>query len=246
MNRRVLEVALAVVIGAVIVAVWFTVTADDGANEPTPGVGEASEPAASQPATSQPATGTRLSDGDVEAFLDVWVASQELDVVVVGREQTLSVDPTNGVDPIEAIGEITGSIDVRRATLGDRRIEQVGTNALVTGPEGQRSCDLLDGQFLCTDPVPAPSIEEQLVEFTDRLSGESPTYDLFDDGDGCWRAVAAEPSPILRWGQISVWCFDAATGALAQTAQWRGEDRVRRFEATEIRTDVVARDLDPQ
>ena len=144
MNRRVLEVALAVVIGAVIVAALFTLTADDGSDDPTPVVGDASEAAASQPATS-----TGLADGDVEAFLDIWVASQELDVVVVGQEQTLSVDPTNGVDPIGAIGEITGSIDVRRATLGDRRIEQIGTSALVTGPEGQRSCDLLNGQFLC-------------------------------------------------------------------------------------------------
>lgn len=239
MNRRILEVALAVVIGAVLVAVWFTITA--GSDEPT-----ATAPSSDTTSLDAASEQAALEKGDVDEFLDAWATSQQLDVVVIGQEQTLQVDPANGVDPMGAIGEISGTIGVRRVTLGDRRIEQIGTSAVVTGPEGQRSCDLIDAQFLCTDPVAAPSIDDQRLEFTDRLVGAAPPYDLFDDGDGCWRAVAVEPSPILRWGQISVWCFDPTTGALARTAQWRGEDVVRRFEAVEIRTNVVASDLDPQ
>lgn len=236
-SRRVLEVVLAMVLGAAIVAIAMTLIAqrssDDAAHE-----GNAA-------ATTTTGVETTAKPADIDAFLDVWVASQEVDVLVVGRQQTIAVVAGTGVDPLTTNGEVTGSIDVRRARLGEREIEQVGTSALVTDATGQRSCDRIGGDYLCTAPTETPTIGERLVEFTERLTGPDAPYELFDDGDGCWRAVAIEPSPTLRWGQVSVWCFDAETGALDRTAVWRGDDRVQRFEASEISVDVMASDLDP-
>ncbi len=241
MGRRVLEVILALVVGAVAVAIVFGVvsrrdasTLDQRADDAV----FANEGTIAPPTTRAPA--------DVDAFLLAWQTAFELDVVVIGREEVLRVDPAGGVDPLTVVGEVTGEIEIRRVRLGDRRIEQIGEGALVTDALGQRSCDRYGIEFLCTDPTVTPTIEQELSEFVERLVGDDPPYDLFDDGGGCWRAVAVEPSPLVRWGQISIWCFDPETGALARTAIWRGEDKVQRFQATEIRTDVAPRDLEPQ
>ncbi len=150
-------------------------------------------------------------------------------------------------------------VKVRRARSADRALDEVGSSAAVTEAGETRQCEFLDGQWLCTPPLPAVEPELDVQGFATLLLTEEPPYSIFatsatpppelaaitDLGPvTCWSIVSAGRRDRARFGTETTMCFHDELGAMVGriTETSTGEDR---FIATELRADVEERDVEP-
>ncbi len=181
----------------------------------------------------------------VDDVLAVWTASYTGTYALDGQLEIYDVPEGTSPDLRSFEDEPQAVATVRRAVSDGRELDQVGDSALSVGPSGQRTCERSEsGTFLCTEPTSRPTLELRTALLTERLEGDPPEYDVWSD-EGCWLAVATEPTVAGGWGQSSRWCFDETTGALIERVTWRGT-RLERFVATDVRADVTEDDLTPR
>lgn len=229
-----ITVVVGIAIGLAIAAsvLWFT-TREDAASPPsTAPIGDSADTAT----TTAP------------AFNPVDL------VVAYGRSRTAEhalegeiVRP--GQDPVR----------VRRALSGDRALDEVGSSAAVTEAGETRECEFLDGQWLCTPPLPAVDSNLDVQGFATLLLTEEPTYSIFAVSSTpppeldsitelgpvtCWSIVSAGRRDHSRFGAETTMCFHDELGPLVGrlTETSGGDDR---FIATEVSAEVEISDVEP-
>ncbi len=148
---------------------------------------------------------------------------------------------------------------VRRALMGDRALDEVGSSAGVTEAGETRQCELLDGQWLCTPPLPAVESEVDVQGFATLLLTEAPPYSIFAVSSTpppelssitefgpvtCWSMVSEGRRDRSRFGAETTLCFHDELGALIGriTETSAGDDR---FITTELSADVDISDVEP-
>lgn len=241
MANRGLEIVLALVVGVVLAVGAFVMF----------GLGDAErDDAAVSPEAPTPSTFAGVEDtrptaprATTEEIVALWARAYTATYALDGQLEIHDVAEGQSPDLRAVSSEPAVVIEVRRASLDGRELDQVGDTALSVGPSGQRTCERSDSIFLCTDPSAAPTTELRLNLVESRIDGDEAEYEVWPDDD-CWLAVAIEPTTSSPWGQVSRWCFDETTGALRERTTWRGA-RLEHFVATDIRTDVTEDDLAP-
>lgn len=218
-RERVPEVVIAVIVGALVVGGILAVT---GNRDPVV-VTTVPVPAGDPPV-------------DPRAFIDQWETSLRAEYAAVGVITEFD-DNT-----------ILSQRTIRIARTPDRRLDQTGSASIVTMGDEQRPCEPEGGEsggvIVCGPPQVAPTVEQELAVVVSQVSGDDPTYLLYPEGESCWVAIAAEPSPTRQWGQATTFCFDAVTGALMSRSSVNGSRRDV-LELTEIRSNVTDDDLAP-
>ncbi len=232
MRARAVEVVLALLAGALVVGGIVALTANraDTPSEPNryPDPTVASDDAAPV---------------DPGPLIDAW-------------ERALSATfALDGTRRREENGEVTSLERVRRSQRGDRRLDQTGRYSVVVADGQERSCEPMDAtQVGCAPPLAAPSPAQQLAAIRAQLEptevGLDPDYLVYDnagdadDDQACWTVIATEPRPLANWGQVTQFCFDADTGALAYRHTSSGNER-EIFQASSVRAEVTEADLTP-
>jgi hypothetical protein len=188
-----------------------------------------------------------------------------------GTDDPTAIDP---VDLVVAYGRsrtenhaLTGELrrdgqeplPVRRAIRNDRSIDEVGDTAAVTENGETRQCERIEGEWLCTSPLPAIGSDIDVQGFATLLLTESPPYSIFavapdpppelasiaDLGPTtCWSIVSAGRRDRARFGAETTVCFHDELGALVGrvTETSAGDDL---FIATELRSQVTTEDVEP-
>lgn len=148
---------------------------------------------------------------------------------------------------------------VRRAIMNDRSIDEVGDTAGVTQNGETRQCERIEGQWLCTSPLPAIGSDIDVQGFATLLLTESPPYSVFAVAPDpppelasiaelgpstCWSIVSAGRRDRARFGAETTLCFHDELGALVGrvTETSAGDDQ---FIATELRSQVTTTDVEP-
>ncbi len=238
---RGLEIILALFVG-VVLAVGAFVALDLGESRDA----DTSTSPEASPSTTVPGvenTRPTAPRATPDEIIEVWERAYTSTYALEGQLEIHDVADGESPDLYAITSEPAVVIEVRRAFIDGRELDQVGDTALSIGPSGQRTCERSGTIFLCTDPEPAPTTELRLEVVRSRIDGNDADYEVWPD-DGCWLAVAIEPTTSSNWGQVSRWCFDDATGALRERTTWRGA-RLERFVANEIRSEVTEDDLAP-
>ncbi len=170
----------------------------------------------------------------LDAFLDRWEASVTSTYVAVG-----TVTQTSGAGQERRTEDL---LRFRQARIGDRALDQLGDTAIVTAFGEQRDCQIFAGdEVACTSPVSAVTADEERVLVASELS----EYLVYEHPEvGCLELIAESPSNFGRWGQSSVVCFDAATGAVRLIETFRGDRRTVRV-AESLSGDPSPADLEP-
>ncbi|MDA3038713.1 MAG: hypothetical protein O3C27_04130 [Actinomycetota bacterium] len=106
----------------------------------------------------------------------------------------------------------------------------------------QRDCQIFaDDEVACTSPVAAVTPDEERA----LVASELAEYLVYEhDEAGCLELIARSPSNFGRWGQSSVVCFDAGTGAVRLIQTFRGDRQSVRV-AESISDDPGPADLEP-
>lgn len=244
MANRGLEVILAVVVG-VVLAVSAVVVFGLGGSGTGADTGDAAQ--SPQQSVNVPAVQDTLPTSPratTEKVLAVWERAYNATYALDGSLEIHAIEEGESPNMGALDSEPSVVIDVRRANLDGRELDQVDDSALSIGPSGQRTCERSDDVFLCTEPSLAPTNERRLELIASRIDGDAAEYHVWPD-DSCWLAVAIEPTTNGAWGQVTRWCFDDATGVLIERTTWRGA-RLERFVATDLRSDVTEADLAPK
>jgi len=170
-------------------------------------------------------------------FVDAWqrmrsgtwaVDSDYLRRTPDGR--TLSGSVHEARRPPDHIRIALGSVD---ATLRGRRL------VCGSSPAGEQACR--DG-----GPAPDDAAEaaQELQTLRSNVLGTTPTYDVADQGGGCF-ALYPRPSPLdAQWGPGSRFCFDPQSGAptLTDIRRSGGSDVIT---ALSVRRQPTDADLQP-
>lgn len=145
-------------------------------------------------------------------------------IVAYGRSRTEDHTLTG-----ELIRPDQSPIPVRRAIMGDRAIDEVGTTAAVTEAGETQQCELLADQWLCAPPLPAITAELDVQGFATLLLTEEPTYSVFAVSTEppeslsataafgpmtCWSMVSDGRVDRARFGAETIMCFHDELGAL--------------------------------
>ncbi len=245
MANRGLEILFALVVGAFLaVAAFVLLGIRDDAATGVDRVTASPEATTTAPPPVQD-TGPSSPRATTDEVLGLWRRAYDATYALDGTLEIHEVAEGDNPDIRSIDSEPTVVVPVRRAAIDGRELDQVDDTALSTGPSGQRTCERsATNVFLCTDPDPqAPTTERRLALISSRIEGDDAEYDVWLD-DGCLLAVAIEPTTTGTWGQVSRWCFDEETGVLIERTTWRG-NRLERFSATEVRTEVTEDDLAP-
>jgi len=175
-------------------------------------------------------------------------------IVAYGRSRTDDHALTG-----ELIRPDSPSVPVRRAIMGSRAVDEVGATAAVTQDGETRQCELIDGQWLCSPPLPEITTDRDVQGFATLLLTEEPTYSVFavsaeppgplrtvtDLGPvTCWSMVSDGRVDRARFGAETTMCFHDALGAMVGrvTETSAGNDI---FLANELRADVDVADVEP-
>lgn len=203
------------------------------------------------PTVATPSTPTTPADSDTAAGAN----GDGVDLVVAyGRSRTED-HALSG----ELVRPDASSIAVRRAIMGDRAIDEVGSTAAVTEDGETRQCELIDDQWLCAPPLPAITAELDVQGFATLLLTEEPTYSVFSvsaeppavladitelGAVTCWSMVSDGRVDRARFGAETTLCFHDEIGALVGrvTETSSGDDL---FIATELSADVEISDVEP-
>lgn len=191
-----------------------------------------------------------------------------------GSEEPAAAENGDAVDLVVAYGRsltenhaLTGElrrpdqdvVEVRRAILDDRAIDEVGLTAAVTEAGETRQCELIDDEWLCTPPLPAFTAEMDVQGFATLLLTESPTYTVFATSADpppqlssitefgpvtCWSMVSDGRVDRARFGAETTMCFHDELGALIGrvTETSAGSDT---FVATTLSSEVETSDVEP-
>ena len=239
-------IAIGVVLGLLLVVGLSVVPGVFDSDDQEAGNEGANDEAAPPPTVATPTTtASNLTEdnGDAVDLVVAYGRSRTDDHVLTGELLRLGSSP----------------VAVRRAIMGDRAIDEVGATAAVTEDGETRQCERIEGQWLCSPPLPAITAELDVQGFATLLLTEQPTYSVF--------AVSAEPpepllnvralGPVTCWSMVSdgrvdrarfgaetTMCFHDELGALVGrvTETSAGDDI---FLADELRADVDIADVEP-
>lgn len=228
--------AIGLVVGLVIAGVIIVTTGgDDDDATPPPTVSAATTPTTVSDSAEQNGDATDL-------------------VVAYGRSRTED-HALSG----ELLRPDTSALSVRRAIMGGRAIDEVGSTAAVTEDGQTRQCELIDGQWLCSPPLPEITAERDVQGFATLLLTEDPTYSVFAvsaqppealtditelGAVTCWSMVSAGRVDRARFGAETTMCFHDEIGALVGrvTETSAGDDL---FIADELTAEVEVADVEP-
>ncbi len=135
------------------------------------------------------------------------------------------------------------SQQVRRARIGDRSLDQIGSGAVVTRDGELRRCSDDGTQFLCTQPEPEPTPSSRRNELADELD-EGEGFTVVQKPDGCFVLTAIGDGTFSLFGFETTYCFDEETGAIASKITVKGR-RTESFIARSISAEVTEDDLTP-
>ena len=115
--------------------------------------------------------------------------------------------------------EISETVAYVHARDSGQVLLREGASVTLESAREVRHCELFGSEVLCGQPDAAPTTA-MLVEAA-RLELEV-DYDVHETGGGCFELLGREPLPFGNYGQSSVICFDAETGAEASRVTHAG------------------------